>query len=257
MGTVTSAMKVAGKATKSIAGWLSGGAGASGLLKNSLVAYGGWSVLTGKGLVNGAVDLLGGEVKEAHEKDGIVGAAEVVLFGKDGNEKSLVGNVVDEVVGKGSYQKAEAAVKSAYASTSDYVREQYNSAVGSQLPMQSTMQPDMYSQMPLSGFSNPFTSVNQFVGNITGGKMSTGNLVSIIAAAYMMFGSRFGWMGKIASMLLGGMTVKDMQNRQAIQQQAQLGFSPVPSGYAVMPQSPQVPQQDIQDNNHTVSRLRL
>ena len=46
------------------------------------------------------------------------------------------------------------------------------------------------------------------------------NILSLALSAYMMFG-RFGWLGRAASLLLGGMTLKNINNRQLPNQQVQ------------------------------------
>ena len=64
----------------------------------------------------------------------------------------------------------------------------------------------------------PFQGINNYIENMTGGKIGDMDAAALMAAAYMMFGSRFGWMGKVASMRIGGYTVKDMQQRRQVMQ---------------------------------------
>lgn len=60
--------------------------------------------------------------------------------------------------------------------------------------------------------------MNQAVHEVTGGNVSKMNILGLAVASYMMFG-RFGWLGKAASLLLGGMTLKNINHRQPAYQQ--------------------------------------
>ena len=63
----------------------------------------------------------------------------------------------------------------------------------------------------MGGMSNALNSV-------TNGNVSKLDLVGLLTSAYMMFG-RFGWLGKAASLMLGGMTLKNINNHQSIPMQ--------------------------------------
>lgn len=60
------------------------------------------------------------------------------------------------------------------------------------------------------------------------------NILSLAVASYMMFG-RFGWLGKAASLLLGGMTLKNINHRQAGYQQMPLQQQQPSRGYQQTP----------------------
>lgn len=55
--------------------------------------------------------------------------------------------------------------------------------------------------------------MNNALNSVTNGNVSKLDLAGLLAAAYMMFG-RFGWLGKAASLMLGGMTLKNINNHQ-------------------------------------------
>lgn len=55
--------------------------------------------------------------------------------------------------------------------------------------------------------------MNNAVNTVSGGNVSKMNLAGLLLSAYMMFG-RFGWLGKAASVMLGGMTLKNINNHQ-------------------------------------------
>ena len=59
--------------------------------------------------------------------------------------------------------------------------------------------------------------MNNAVSQVSGGNVSKMNIASLLLSAYMMFG-RFGWMGKAASLLLGGMTLHNINGKQAASQ---------------------------------------
>lgn len=58
--------------------------------------------------------------------------------------------------------------------------------------------------------------MNNALNSVTNGNVSKLDLAGLITSAYMMFG-RFGWLGKAASLLLGGMTLKNINNHQQVQ----------------------------------------
>ena len=60
--------------------------------------------------------------------------------------------------------------------------------------------------------------MNNALNTISGGNVSKMNLAGLLLSAYMMFG-RFGWLGKAASLMLGGMTLKNINNHQSIPMQ--------------------------------------
>lgn len=58
--------------------------------------------------------------------------------------------------------------------------------------------------------------MNNALNSVTNGNVSKLDLAGLITSAYMMFG-RFGWLGKAASLMLGGMTLKNINNHQQVQ----------------------------------------
>lgn len=71
--------------------------------------------------------------------------------------------------------------------------------------------------------------VNAVANELTGGNVSKMNMLALLASAYMMFG-RFGWLGKAGSLLLGGMTMRNINQHQpegrTMQQMTQRAVEP-------------------------------
>lgn len=76
--------------------------------------------------------------------------------------------------------------------------------------------PDMGNQDGM--LNNVMGGMNHLVNQVSGGAVTKMNILSLALSAYMMFG-RFGWLGRAASLLLGGMTLKNINNRQLPYQQ--------------------------------------
>lgn len=93
-------------------------------------------------------------------------------------------------------------------------------------------------------------NLNSALSNVTGGNISKMNLASLLLASYMMFG-RFGWFSKIAGLALGGMTMKNV-NQRSVQVPQQMNL---PMQAAVAPQVAATPAQE-EDNSMTVHRRR-
>ena len=87
--------------------------------------------------------------------------------------------------------------------------------------------------MSLSDFS-PFNGFKSMLNTVTGGNTNLMSVAAMIPAAMLMFGN-FGWMGKIASLMLGSLAVKNINH--PTQQ--------VTAPYAVQPQ---MVQQQYQQN---------
>ncbi|WP_314351547.1 hypothetical protein [Segatella oris] len=62
--------------------------------------------------------------------------------------------------------------------------------------------------------------VHSIANELTGGNVSKMNLASLALSSYMMFGP-FGWLGKMASLMLGGMTMRNINHRQSESQPMQ------------------------------------
>lgn len=93
-------------------------------------------------------------------------------------------------------------------------------------------------------------NLNSALSNVTGGNISKMNLASLLLASYMMFG-RFGWFSKIAGLALGGMTMKNV-NQRSVQVPQQMNL---PTQAAVAPQVAATPAQE-EDHSMTVHRRR-
>lgn len=214
----------------------------------SAAGWGAMHVVKGEGITEPVMEGLFGE--EAANK-GAVHCLNRTLFGKDDQDNSLVENTVDFVGGKGTYNQAADFVSNTVEKGREYIgdakeqgREMLQSAVASDTQMtvpsqgQTVLydsngnphvitQPDVPPQQiqQISQMS-PFSGVDNFVASVTGGKISAFNMLEIIAAAYMMFGNRFGWIGKIGGALIGGSAAKEISARAA-QQQAMAQSGPI------------------------------
>lgn len=93
-------------------------------------------------------------------------------------------------------------------------------------------------------------NLNSALSNVTGGNISKMSLASLLLASYMMFG-RFGWFSKIAGLALGGMTMKNV-NQRSVQVPQQMNL---PMQAAVAPQVAATPVQE-EDHSMTVHRRR-
>lgn len=93
-------------------------------------------------------------------------------------------------------------------------------------------------------------NLNSALSNVTGGNISKMSLASLLLASYMMFG-RFGWFSKIAGLALGGMTMKNV-NQRSVQVPQQMNL---PMQAAVAPQVAATPAQE-EDHSMTVHRRR-
>ena len=71
--------------------------------------------------------------------------------------------------------------------------------------------------MSLSDFS-PFSGFKSMLNTVTGGNTNLMSVAAMIPAAMLMFGN-FGWMGKIASLMLGSMAVKNINHPSVLQSQ--------------------------------------
>lgn len=197
--------------------------------------------------------LLGDDSKEK----GLVDTAARLAFGdqKDayGNEKSISEKAVNVLFGEGSYD----SIKRAGGATFDEGQELYhnlkngvagigNEAIGlyqdgkqfagnffsgngmvsngnggyydptaQSYPSMAQMQ--MTNQQGGGSMNALMNGMNNAVSQVSGGNVSKMNIASLLLSAYMMFG-RFGWMGKAASLLLGGMTLHNINGKQAASQ---------------------------------------
>lgn len=222
---------------------------------------------TNKGLVDSASTLLLGSHKDAY-----------------GNEKSVSEKTVDTLLGEGAYSSLKTGVGnvgaegadvyhqlkgtlgnvgseagSLYYDGKEYVGGMFNGngmvnhgngyydPTTAQYPSMSAVQ-GVQGQAGMGG--GLMNNLNSALSNVTGGNISKMNLASLLLASYMMFG-RFGWFSKIAGLTLGGMTMKNV-NQRSVQVPQQMNL---PMQAAVAPQVAATPAPE-EDASMTVHRRR-
>lgn len=238
---------------------------AKGAVVVPLGAYAGWKVFgKGEGLDDVVVGVAAGdEAKKNYMEKGAIGVLKQKAMGSEATEKSLGENVVDEVAGKGSYQQIGDTASNVVEKTGEVlqnvgegVQRAYNGAgemiagmtggngmsgvpysdMNNGQLYQAYQQQALLQQNQTGGLLsmlNPFNSLGSLVGSITQGGSGL-SLAALIPAAFLMFGN-FGWMGKIASLFLGSLAMKNMRQPQVTM--------PSPSYQQVMQQG--VPQQYV------------
>lgn len=238
-----------------------------------------------KGLVNFATEKVFGK---GNEGKGIIEPTSTILLGshKDayGNEKSVSEKTVDTLLGNGTYSSIKTGVGnvgaegadvyyrlkdtignvgaeagSLYYNGKEYVGGLFNGngmvnhgngyydPTTAQYPSMSAVQ-GVQGQAGMGG--GLMNNLNSALSNVTGGNISKMNLASLLLASYMMFG-RFGWFSKIAGLALGGMTMKNV-NQRSVQVPQQMNL---PMQAAVAPQVAATPAPE-EDSSMTVHRRR-
>ena len=239
-----------------------------------------------KGLVNFATEKVFGK---GNEGKGIIEPTSTILLGshKDayGNEKSVSEKTVDTLLGNGTYSSIKSGVGnvgaegadvyyrlkdtignvgaeagSLYYNGKEYVGGLFNGngmvnhgngyydPTTAQYPSMSAVQGVQEHSGVGGGLMN---SLNAALANVTGGNISKMNLASMLLASYMMFG-RFGWFSKIAGLALGGMTMKNVNQRSVHNQEQQMNRQ---MQAAVVPQVAATPAPE-EDSSMTVHRRR-
>ena len=239
-----------------------------------------------KGLVNFATEKVFGK---GNEGKGIIEPTSTILLGshKDayGNEKSVSEKTVDTLLGNGTYSSIKTGVGnvgaegadvyyrlkdtignvgaeagSLYYNGKEYVGGLFNGngmvnhgngyydPTTAQYPSMSAVQGVQEHSGVGGGLMN---SLNAALANVTGGNISKMNLASMLLASYMMFG-RFGWFSKIAGLALGGMTMKNVNQRSVHNQEQQMNRL---MQAAVVPQVAATPAPE-EDSSMTVHRRR-
>ena len=221
-----------------------------------------------KGLVNFATEKVFGK---GNEGKGIIEPTSTILLGshKDayGNEKSVSEKTVDTLLGNGTYSSIKTGVGnvgaeagSLYYNGKEYVGGLFNGngmvnhgngyydPTTAQYPSMSAVQGVQEHSGVGGGLMN---SLNAALANVTGGNISKMNLASMLLASYMMFG-RFGWFSKIAGLALGGMTMKNVNQRSVHNQEQQMNRQ---MQAAVVPQVAATPAPE-EDASMTVHRRR-
>lgn len=188
----------------------------NGIVKPILGAVGGTGAQQG-GAVNIAEQLIAGEgAPQLHDNlsgmvNGVVGEAGDVYYRlKDGTIA-----VADEA--GNLYQGGKDMITGAF-NGNGMVNDgngYYSDPTAQQYPSMAQMQ--MTNQLGGGSMNALMNGMNNAVSQVSGGNVSKMNIASLLLSAYMMFG-RFGWMGKAASLLLGGMTLHNINGKQAASQ---------------------------------------
>lgn len=240
---------------------------------------------TNKGLVGSASTLLLGSHKDAYGNEKSVSEKTVDTLLGEGAYSSLktgVGNVgaegadvyyrLKDTIGnvgaegadvyhqlKGTLGNIGSEAGSLYYDGKEYVGGMFNGngmvnhgngyydPTTAQYPSMSAVQ-GIQGQAGMGG--GLMNNLNSALSNVTGGNISKMNLASLLLASYMMFG-RFGWFSKIAGLALGGMTMKNV-NQRSVQVPQQMNL---PMQAAVAPQVAATPATE-EDHSMTVHRRR-
>lgn len=174
------------------------------------------------GMMSNLTDILFGEgsyEKFRNEMGAIEGEAVGLYQGMKGGVSSVVGEgAVLYESGKeriGQYFSGNGMVSNGGGGYYDPTTPQYPST--SQMMGESNPQ-GLPQQGGVAG--SMVNGVNTLTNELTGGNVSKMNLASLALSSYMMFGP-FGWLGKMASLMLGGMTMRNINHRQAENQAMQ------------------------------------
>lgn len=252
----------------------------------------GWKyAVNDQSLLEQATEVTLGENVSSQLKDkGVGGAVNTLVFGKDGASKSLGENIIDGVIGQGTYQKAGEtagnvvdAAGNVIQNVGQSVSDIYHGAQGmvaglvqGQNGQQQYIPPtDMtaYQQQAMMQYQcpqqnqggglfsalNPFNGIGDVMNSILGGGSGM-SLAALIPAAFLMFGN-FGWMGKIASLFLGSLAMKNMRQQQLLmpqqvpQMQQPLQVDPALVQHQIQ-QNYQMAQTGGADNDYIVKRNR-
>ena len=199
---------------------------------HAALGLGGYSLVSGEGVINPLLYFIGGKNATENGLGGMVGQAvagekasdiynkvtsatdSVVNEGVDLYQfsKNALGNVVGE--GTDLYQMGKNYVGNGMVSNGS---GGYYDPTTEQSPnLYQASNPDMENQDGM--LNNVMGGMNNLVNQVSGGAVTKMNILTLALSAYMMFG-RFGWLGKAASLLLGGMTLKNINNRQLPYQQ--------------------------------------
>lgn len=253
---------------------------ARGAIKNSkdlaILAGTGWvayNVYNGNGIVKPLMGAVGGE--EA-KQGGAVNLAEQLIAG-DGasqlhdNLTGMVGGVMNEA-GDVYYRLKDGTIAvvdeagNLYQGGKEMIAGTFNGngmindGNGYYSDPTAQQYPTMNQMMGQQGYgmANGFMGgMNNALNSVTNGNVSKLDLAGLLVSAYMMFG-RFGWLGKAASLMLGGMTLKNINNHQSAQiqptPQQQYGFGAIQSSTPA--QSIKTMEQPVVDDENVIVRSR-
>ena len=208
---------------------------------------------------------LGDDASKGLKENGVTGGLKGLAFGADGADKSIGENVVDGVVGEGTYDHITHAAGNAVDSVENGIHAAgqglQNAYQGAGQMVQGYQQQAIMPQQGGGLFSalNPFNGIGQLANSFWNGGSGM-SLAALIPAAFLMFGN-FGWMGKIASLFLGSLAMKNMRMQQTIIPQQQIPYS---QGYQVQTvEQPvqqhyqqQLAQNESEENEYTIRRGR-
>lgn len=233
----------------------------------SSVAY---HQVTGRNLLPDVMKSLGGESADKKGLVGVVGDMALgKKTDSQGQELGVLPNIADIFFGNGSYEnikkgvdsitnEAEGVYKGVKGGVTSVIDEgsnlyhagkeqvgRYFSGNGmvanghggyydpttSQYPSTAQMMGPAHASLhPQGGLTGTMMNgVNTVANEITGGNVSKMNLAALALSSYMMFGP-FGWLGKMVSLMLGGMTMRNINQRQsegyAMQHMPRYGMEP-------------------------------
>lgn len=161
-----------------------------------------------------------------------------VINGDNAHGGNVVGDTLDSVTGEGTAQKVVDTVKEVKNGVVEVAQSTKDLAVRNtpslpslgqcadqqmaQYAGPSAMQyPQQGGVSTLADFS-PFSGFRSLLNTVTGGNTNMMSVAAMIPAALLMFGN-FGWMGKIASLMLGSMAVKNLNHPYPAQNLQQSG----------------------------------
>ena len=210
---------------------------------------------------------LGDDASKGLKEKGVTGGLKGLAFGAEGADKSIGENVVDGMIGEGTYDHISHAAGNAVDAVGNGVHAAgegvQNAFQGAGQMVQGYQQQAVVPQQGGGLFSalNPFDSISQVANSFWSGGSGM-SLAALIPAAFLMFGN-FGWMGKIASLFLGSLAMKNMRMQQAVMPQQvpyRQGYQMQTAELPVAPVQHYQPQlamgESEESNEHTVRRGR-
>lgn len=171
--------------------------------------------------------VLGEDAVQDYKEKGALGVGENAILGRERSEK-LNDSLASAVESAGNAAKSLGqGVQNAYHNGAQMVSNMFNPVVPQQVapgvpqqvvPGDSGMAAPYMQQQAVLQQAGGFPSLFNGVGDAADSVLSGGrglSLAALIPAAYLMFGN-FGWMGKIASFLLGNFALKNLKSQQAM-----------------------------------------
>lgn len=215
--------------------------------KNPKFSLVGGGILVGNYTGNGLLRTWGNWIGGGDAKETAAEKLNRVINGDKAHGGNVLGDTLDSVAGEGTAKEiadtvrtvkdgavnAVGATKDAVINGVDAARgfvsdhmpgtPSMNQYVDQQMAMQGQYPAQQGQGMSLADFS-PFTGFKNLLNTVTGGNTNMMSVAAMIPAAMLMFGN-FGWMGKIASLMLGSFALKNM-NHPAPQQNMQMQYQP-------------------------------